>query len=111
MLGAQTYIQAEHGEGDTITIKKQIAYLAGGTEYYTTLAKWDEETSTVIEQPDATIKLVYKDGVEKQAYPLSPFLKATGRQSEENNPGQIRLLRSLFVPLQPAYRYIGSKHE
>jgi hypothetical protein len=62
LLGAQTYIQAERGEGDTITIKKQIAYLAGTTEYYTTLAKWDDETNTVIEQPDATIKLIYKDG-------------------------------------------------
>ena len=62
LLGAQSYIQAERGEGDTITIKKQIAYLAGATEYYMTLAKWDNEAGKVIEQPDATIKLIYKDG-------------------------------------------------
>ena len=63
LLGAQSYIQAERGENDTIIIKKQIAYQQNGVDYYTTLAKWDNATGTVVEKPDTILKMIYKDGV------------------------------------------------
>ena len=63
LVGAGTYVQAERGQNDTISIKKQIVFAQGAYEYYLTLAKWDNESGNLVELPDTTLKMIYKDGV------------------------------------------------
>ncbi len=63
LVGAGTYVQAERGQNDTISIKKQLVYAQSGIEYYLTLAKWDNEIGNLVELPDTTLKMIYKDGV------------------------------------------------